>query len=205
MMNNIGGPAANLEVGKAYTQMATLAISLANAIASLGYPARAHHVRNYLILQVPVAIDAGMGELSRAGFVLHPKLGTNPRLVTVTTDLPVVYDKPIDFGLQAFCANCKICADACPSGAISKGDKVERNGVMVWDIDEVACLKYWGTNGVSCAVCQVSCPWTKHGSWIHDLARNFASSGGAAGSILAALDKIFYGEYSQRKDPDWLT
>lgn len=204
-MNNNTGGAHNVEVGKIYTQMATLAISLANAISALGYSARAHHVGKYLVLQVPVAIDAGMGELSRAGYCLHPDLGLNYRLVTVTTDMPLVYDKPIEFGIQDFCKNCLICADNCPPGAISRGDKIERNGVMVWDLDEVSCLAYWGENGTGCSRCHVACPWSKRsGDWIHDLSRIYAASGGSAGKVMASMDRLFYDDYESSPTPDWL-
>lgn len=204
-MNNNTGVAHNVEVGKVYTQMATLAISLANALAAMGYSSRAHHVGMYEVLQVPVAIDAGMGELSRAGYCLHPDLGLNYRLVTVTTDVPLAYDKPVEFGIQDFCQNCMICADNCPPGAISRGDKKERNGVMVWDLDEVACLSYWGENGTGCSRCHVACPWSKRsGDWIHDLSRIYAASGGAAGGVMASVDNLFYGDYEPSPTPDWL-
>ncbi|MFP3854210.1 MAG: 4Fe-4S dicluster domain-containing protein [Anaerolineales bacterium] len=204
-MNNNTGGAHNVEVGKIYTQMATLAISLANAIAGMGYSARAHHVGLYEILQVPVAIDAGLGELSRAGYCLHPELGLNYRLVTVTTDMPLAYDKPVDFGIQDFCENCLICAENCPPGAISTGEKKERNGVMVWDLDEVACLAFWGENGTGCSTCHTACPWSKRsGDWLHDLSRYYAASGGGAGNLMAALDRTFYGDYESTPTPDWL-
>ncbi len=203
-MNNNTGPAANVEVGKTYVQMATLAISLANAIAGLGYSSRAHHVSKYLILQVPTAIDAGLGELSRAGYLLHPDLGLNFRLVTVTTDMPLAYDKPIDFGIQDFCANCKICADNCPAGAISTGEKEERNGVKVWDLDEVKCLAFWGTSGNGCSTCHTACPWSKRDGWVHTMARQYAASGGQAGTVLAEMDRVFYGDYKPSPTPDWL-
>jgi ferredoxin len=204
-MNNNRGPAASVEIGKTYIQMATLAITIANTIAGMGYPARAHHISNYQILLVPTAVDAGLGELSRAGYLLHPDLGLDYRLVGVTTDMPLAYDKPIAFGIQDFCTNCKICADNCPAGAISKGEKKERNGVKVWDIDEVKCLSFWGTNGMACATCQTACPWSKREGWVHQLARQYAASGGTAGAVMAELDRVFYGEYKETPTPDWLT
>ena len=204
-MANSSGPASAVEVGKAYTQMATAAVSMALAIAQMGYPVRAHHLRNYLILQVPVAIDAGMGELGRNGYVVNRDLGTNFRLVTVTTDLPMTYDKPVDFGLQAFCENCKLCATSCPAQSISTGDKVIRRGVKVWDIDEVKCLRFWGTNGVSCSVCQTSCPWSKQSSWVHGIGRDVASlGGGAAGTVMSQLETVLYGDRENAPTPDWL-
>jgi hypothetical protein len=47
------------EVGKAYYDVARVAVSLASYIRAMGYPARAHHLRNEQVFQVPHAVDAG--------------------------------------------------------------------------------------------------------------------------------------------------
>ena len=52
------------------------------------------------LLMVPLAIDAGIGEFSRNGRCLSPEFGTNMRLKAVTTDLPLIADKPISFLLK---------------------------------------------------------------------------------------------------------
>lgn len=210
------GLGGNYEVGWVYSLMAASAVLIAKAIASLGYSARAHHVSNYHLLQVPVAIDAGMGEMGRMGYIIHPEMGSNFRLVTVSTDLPLTYDKPIDFGLQEFCAECKICAEACPGGAIPSGDKAiatdnvkdgmhALGGIKKWFIDPIACQRFMGFNGTGCGICHTSCPWSKQDSWVHDVARTYATSGGAAGSVMAKLEKLFYGDYEESQAPDWLS
>lgn len=212
LMLNGDGPAPNAELLWVYTVMANAAIVMAQTIAQLGYPARAHTVSNYHLLQVPTALDAGMGELGRMGYVIHPELGSNFRLITVTTDLPLAYDKPIDFGLQDFCTNCKICAESCPAGAIPAGEKEvatsglhSYGGIKKWYIDPVSCLEYWGTNGTDCAVCQTACPWGQVDSWVHDIGRFASAQGHGVGSIMASLERGLYGQYQRLPTPEWLT
>ncbi|MBW2000041.1 MAG: 4Fe-4S dicluster domain-containing protein, partial [Deltaproteobacteria bacterium] len=77
--------------------------------------------------------------------------------------LPLVPDKPIDFGLQDFCSKCKKCARECPSGAISSGDKVFYNGYERWplDVEKCASMRIGNKAGASCGVCMTVCPWNK--------------------------------------------
>jgi hypothetical protein len=49
--------------------------------------------RPYQVLTVPIAIQAGMGELGRHGVVITKELGSALKVATVTTDLPLVYDE----------------------------------------------------------------------------------------------------------------
>jgi 3-chloro-4-hydroxyphenylacetate reductive dehalogenase len=112
-----------------YATSGFIAITLAEYIRRLGYPALAHYAPYYDIVVPPVLLLAGLGEMCRMGdTVLHPFMGPRFKAAVVTTDLPLAPDKPIDFGLQAFCAACKKCARECPSGAISSGGKVMANG-----------------------------------------------------------------------------
>ena len=63
-----------------YASGAWASIQLAQYIRMLGYSARAHHLYNYRVLAVPVAADCGLGELSRAGFLLTKEMGLGLRL-----------------------------------------------------------------------------------------------------------------------------
>jgi len=113
----------------AYSASGFIACILADYIRRLSYPARAHHARNYQVVVPPILLWAGLGEMSRIGdIVLHSFLGPRFKAAVVTTNLPLVPDKPIDFGLQDFWSKCKKCARECPSGAISDGGKVMHNG-----------------------------------------------------------------------------
>ena len=197
-------PASDLEVGCVYSQSALVAVHLAHYIRELGYSARAHHVYNYGVLVVPVAVDAGMGELGRCGFLITKEFGTNLRLSCVTTDLPLEADPPVDLGVQDFCDKCLKCARACPSRAIPTGDPVVVRGVSKWAIDPVGCLLYWDAQGASCSVCQVVCPWTKPPTLFHRLVAEMAVHLPFGRRFLVWADDLFYGrQYQQRPLPVW--
>jgi len=159
--------ASSFEIGRVYASSALAAVELANYIRALGYPARAHHLRNYGVLLVPVAVDSGLGELGRCGYLISKELGANFRLACVTTDLPLATDKPVDLGIQEFCEKCLKCAKNCPVRAIPTGDKVVVRGVEKWQLDAEKCLLYWGSQGGACAICQVVCPWSKPPTRFH--------------------------------------
>jgi epoxyqueuosine reductase QueG len=87
--------------------------------------------------------------------------------------MPLIPDKPIDFGLQSFCQRCRICAENCPSRAIPMGDKVIYNGYETWKLDTKRCASFNFTNkkGTMCNRCVKSCPWTSPQTWPYNLAR----------------------------------
>jgi reductive dehalogenase len=147
-----------------YSASGFIACILADYIRRLGYPARAHHARNYQVLVPPILLKAGLGEMCRIGdIVLNPFIGPRFKASVVTTDLPLAVDKPIDFGMQDFCDKCMQCARYCPSGAISFGDKVIHNGYEKWPTDVEKCTKQRVGNktGSGCGVCIAVCPWNK--------------------------------------------
>lgn len=179
--------------GAAYALGAHVTVRLAEYVRSLGYSARAHHVYNYRVLAVPVAVDCGLGELSRAGFLITKEFGLGVRIGVVTTDLPLSHDGPVDIGVQSFCERCEICAERCPSGAIPFGPKVEHNGIMKWKLDEERCYRYWHTVGTDCSICMATCPWTKPHIWLHRGASRLAAVAGPHQSLMVAGEKLFYG------------
>ncbi len=193
-----------LATAKGYSIGAWVSIQLAHYIRMLGYSARAHHLRSYQVLCVPVAADCGLGELSRAGFLVTKEFGLGLRLAVVTTDMPLAHDRPVDIAIQPFCEVCKICAEACPVGAISMGNKAECNGVKKWKLDEERCYRYWHAVGTDCAICMVSCPWTKPQNWLHRAAAELASIKGSHQSLMVEAEKLFYGKYKHRPRPDFI-
>lgn len=199
------GRAVDFEVGRVYARSAIAAVQLARFIRALGWPARAHHLRNYLIMCVPVAVDAGIGELARCGYAVSRALGANFRLSTVTTAMPLAHDEPVDIGMQDFCTKCRKCAVNCPAGAIPHGEKTLVRGVRKWSIDPEACLSYWGRTGYTCSICAAVCPWTKPRNILH---RGVAAAAAHLPWIRRALvlgDDIVYGKRPRPKPvPRWL-
>jgi ferredoxin len=193
-----------MEVLRAYLQLAMISVTLAGYIRSLGYPARAHNLLNYQVLCVPVAIDAGMGQLGRHGLMLTKEFGSCLKLAVVTTDLPLTHDPTVNIGVDDFCAQCRICAESCPSKAIPTGDKVVVRGVEKWRIIPEACFYVWNETGTDCGVCVASCPWTKPTTPFHNLAREFATRGGKAGAWMSRLDRLLYGTFKPKVHPDWM-
>ncbi len=110
------------------------------------------------------ALAAGLSKLSRIGeLILNPFIGPRSKSVLITTDLPLAVDKPIDFGLQAVCAQCQKCARECPCNATPFGPKVMFNGYEIWKPDVEKCGKYRLTNmkGSACGRCMKTCPYNR--------------------------------------------
>ncbi len=184
-----------LATAEGYATGAWVSVQLAQYIRMLGYSARAHHFHNYQVLCVPVAVDCGLGELSRAGYLLNKTYGLGLRLAVVTTDLPLAHDPPVDIGVQSFCATCKVCAETCPVDAIPSGEKTEVNGIRRWKLDEEKCYRYWFASGTDCGICMASCPWTKRPDLLHAVVSEVASVKGPHQAALPPLDKLFYGTF----------
>ncbi|MCP4580867.1 MAG: reductive dehalogenase [candidate division Zixibacteria bacterium] len=178
-----------------YLNAAKLSIPLAEYIRNLGYPARAHiSGSNYQIMLPAVAYDAGLGELGRLNYLISPKLGARVRLGAVTTDLPLIPDKPINFGVQNFCARCKKCATNCPSGSIASGGKTDIRGVEKWTFDIEKCFRYWKAIGTDCGLCMKVCPYSHPPTFTHNTVRAGIKSSSFAQIVSAWADDLFYGK-----------
>lgn len=139
---------------------------LGQHLRNLGFGATAHSAADSDVIQTPLVLLAGLGEVSRIGdIILNPFLGPRQKTGILTTEFPMATDKPIDFGLQTFCGSCNKCARECPSGAISAGPKVMYNGYEIWKADVEKCTRYRMTNlaGAMCGRCMKTCPWNLAG------------------------------------------
>lgn len=151
---------------RAYLRFSLLGGILAKQIRRLGYKAKAHSVMDGDVLQPPLLLLSGLGEVSRIGeVILNPFLGPRLKSGVITTDMPLAHDSPIDFGLQRFCESCWKCARECPSGAITAGPKLMFNGYETWKSDSQKCATYRITTegGAMCGRCMKTCPWNLEG------------------------------------------
>ncbi|MCG8377748.1 MAG: hypothetical protein MI702_14820, partial [Chlorobiales bacterium] len=130
-----------------YAKGAYISTRLAAYISYLGYSATAQHMRHFDLLTVPAAVDAGLGELGRHGYLITKEFGSRCRLAAVTTNLPLEPDEPVDLGVEDFCDYCKKCASCCPSRSISLGELEEVNGTRRWRFNAETCFDYWGKVG----------------------------------------------------------
>ncbi len=176
---------------RAYLRFSVLGGVIAKQIRNLGYPAKAHSVMDGEVLQPPLLLLSGLGEVSRIGeVILNPYLGPRLKSGVVTTTMPVTHDKPIDFGLQNFCENCNKCARECPSGAITAGPKLMFNGYEIWKSDSQKCTTYRLTTegGAMCGRCMKTCPWNLEGLFKEAPFRWAAMKLPGSAKLLAKLD-----------------
>jgi Uncharacterized Fe-S protein len=178
---------------RAYLRFSLLGGVIARQIRNLCFSAKAHTVLDGDVLQPPLLLLSGLGEVSRIGeVILHPFLGPRLKSGVVTTDMPLAHDRPIDFGLQNFCEHCQKCARECPSGAITAGPKRMFNGYEIWKSDSQKCTTYRITTkgGAMCGRCMKTCPWNLEGLFADAPFRWAASNVPQAAKILARLDDM---------------
>ena len=206
----------------AYSISRIVAFRVASFIKQLGYAARPHTPgTDYDLMVPPIAIDAGLGEQGRHSIVITPELGCNFRPAVITTDLPVQPDKPIEFGVKDFCKSCKICAEQCPSGSITKGGKVEIRGYKKYPFNATSCFNFWNSNlgNMGCRICIAACPYTRKANWLHKTVFNVSlhDPTGLADKAFTSMQKVLYpgpdpqkyympsmgGENASYREPPW--
>jgi len=187
-----------------YAKGAYISTQLASFIANLGYSATANHLRHYEALMVPLAVDAGLGEVSRAGYLMTKEFGPRVRLGAVTTDLSLIPEKPVDIGAEDFCRICKKCAICCPSNSMPLGDHAEANGTLRWKLNAETCFEYWGNIGTDCNICMRVCPWSHVRTFPHRVIVGLITRNMISRRLFSFMDDIFYGKKPKPKPaPKW--
>jgi len=191
-----------------YSIMAITNMFLSAFIRSLGF--KAIESSNDIALSTPMAMQAGMGELGRNGLLVTPQFGPRVRLSKVITDLPLVADEPIEFGVTEFCSVCEKCAELCPSQSILYGERTiepinvsNSGGVLKWPINAETCRKYWGQMNKPCTTCISCCPYNKPNTLFHRTVGWFADHVRWADSFYVKMDDFFgYGK-PKKADNFW--
>jgi reductive dehalogenase len=176
--------------GLGYSKMAFTAGLTAQFLRQLGY--RAIPSGNDSALSIPLAIQAGLGELGRNGFLITPKYGPRVRLCKIFTDFPMACDEPVE----------EKCAKYCPSQSIPHGRRTveplnisNAGGSLKWYVDGETCFRFWAENGSECGNCIRVCPFNKPHGWLHDVARWGIEKLPALGPLFLKADDAFgYGK-----------
>jgi reductive dehalogenase len=189
-----------------YSRMALLVASLAEFIRGLGYTAVPSI--NDTALNVPLAVDAGLAQPSRAGYAITDRYGPRIRFCKVITDLPLkAARQAVDLGVMEFCEVCRKCAEACPPGALPLGERTSEGtstsnnpGVLKWYADYERCRKYWAALGTNCGICLRVCPFNQKRGIHHTIVRRLVRL------KLRWLNRVFvwlHGVlgYGRRRDP----
>lgn len=186
----------NAATGRGYSMMAYVASSMAHFIRDLGY--EAIPCGNDTALSIPMAIDAGLGEIGRNGLLITPWFGPRIRISKVLTNLPLVSDKPIEIGVKKMCETCGKCAKACPGQAISlneptiEGPTLSNNhGIYKRYINPEKCFQFWVRNKGDCANCIRVCVFNKPNALLHKFVRWHVKNLPQFDSIYLWMDDLF--------------
>ena len=156
-------PSVDAEIvhSSTYRTEGAAALELGNYIRSLGYHAQVSGSGDAVGPYIPLHVNAGVGQQGACGYLLTPHVGSRCRLVSITTDANVTYDKPVDYGIHAFCQVCQVCVNRCPGRALMR-DKIWWRGVEKNKLYFKRCrpvmARYLG-----CGICMKVCPIQKYG------------------------------------------
>lgn len=190
-----------------YSRISFTTVMMAEFVRGLGYSAIPSS--NCTALSVPLAIDAGLGELGRNAKLIHPRFGPRCRISKVITDLPVAVGEPRLWGVTEFCNTCRKCARSCPAGAIPDGDRsfepagdFNHHGVLQWQLDHRKCSQFWAKAGTNCGICIRVCPFNKPAGQLHEAARWFVrrKNSGIDSFMTRMDDAMGYGRYSPARN-----
>jgi epoxyqueuosine reductase len=155
------------------------------------------------------AARSGVGFYGKNTLLITRRHGSWVVLGTLVTDVELSPTEPLDTD----CGDCRICVDACPTGALDEPGT----------LDSTRCLSYWtqaphavpesyraelGAQVYGCDICQDVCPWNRGvekrrgrlepADTGHVDLRTWLESDGAA--LVAEYDRLFV----PRNDPRWL-
>jgi len=172
-------PEAGAEVMVQYTRASLVAKRIAAWLQEEGWAARpVTGPMATSFTMIPAAIEAGFGELGKHGSIINPEFGASFRLSAVLTDAPFAPTARKDHGIDAFCAACRICEDACPPYAILPEKQTVR-GDEKWYVDFDKCLPFFNEHQ-GCGICIAVCPWSRPGVGLN-LAAKLARKAGREG------------------------
>ena len=172
-------PSVDAEIvhSSTYRTEGAAALELGNFIRSHGYHAQVTGSGDSPGPYIPMFVEAGLGQLGACGYLLTPHVGNRCRLVSVTTDANVTHDKPIDYGMHAFCQVCQVCVNRCPGRALMR-DKIWWRGLEKNKLYFKRCrpvmARYLG-----CGICMKTCPIQKYG--LKNVMEHYAETGQVLG------------------------
>ena len=169
--------AAEIVHSSTYRTQAAAALELANLIHGEGYHAQGIHSSDATGPIIAMHVAAGLGQMGACGYLLTPHAGNRQRLLMITTDANVTYDKPVDYGIHAFCQVCQVCVNRCPGRALMR-DKIWWRGIEKNTLYFKRCrpvmARYLG-----CGICMKVCPVQKYG--LKNVMEHYAATGQVLG------------------------
>jgi epoxyqueuosine reductase len=161
-----GGRVARYAAGRDYhNRMLKLLRKLARRLKEAGLADRRRPVADAgPVLERSHAARAGLGFLSKAANLLHPRFGPWFFLGELLIDTEL---EPTPTAPAGSCGTCRACIDACPTAAILEPGRVDAGKCLSYHTIETrelaprAIRERTGPWAFGCDVCSEVCPWGK--------------------------------------------
>lgn len=115
------------------------------------------------------AVRSGIGWMAKNTNVINPEIGSFFFLAEILINIELEYDKPI----EDICKSCRLCIDACPTGAIYDEYKLDANLCISYqtienrnEIPDEINLNGWI---FGCDICQDVCPFNESKFFTDDI------------------------------------
>ena len=114
------------------------------------------------LLEKGWAVEAGLGWQGRHSIIINRKIGSFFFLGVLILDIPLDYDEP---ETKDNCGSCRLCIDACPTGAINGNRTIDARrciaNLTIENRDHVPheLVPLMGKRIYGCDRCQEVCPW----------------------------------------------
>ena len=154
------GPVGEQTALSTNAEIIEMTAQLAEALERLGFLARAHSTEGIAVVH-HYGIEAGLGQMGVNGQLLTPEAGSRCRLAMITTEMPLEFGGPRDFGIPRICDECQACVRRCPAGAIPL-KRTWHRGIEKSKLNLGRCFPVVAkVNG--CSVCVKVCPIQRYG------------------------------------------
>jgi epoxyqueuosine reductase len=114
----------------------------------------------------PALVRSGLGRYGRHGVVITPQFGSMVMFGGIVTDAPLV-EPSADLPIRSeICPpDCRLCVDACPTGALAGDYKLDRGKCItnwLWGVLSPRDLRaHQKTRLFGCAECLLACPYSR--------------------------------------------
>jgi epoxyqueuosine reductase len=117
------------------------------------------------VLEKAWAREAGLGWVGKNSILINRDKGSFLFLGELILDIELDWDKPYS---EDLCDNCRICVDACPTGAINNGRTIDARKCISWlTVENKNEIPGEFRNKLrdrvfGCDICQDVCPWNRN-------------------------------------------
>jgi epoxyqueuosine reductase len=150
-----------IEVFRTYLEVGRAVNQIADFLRERGFNACAGPAVGGEVNYIPVARDAGLGEIGKNGLLITRANGPRVRLATVYTDIENLPfgERRAEFAwIPDYCETCNACVENCPADAIYRQPVTAPTGGPTF-VDHTKCAKPFSEDN-GCTLCIRHCPFS---------------------------------------------